>query len=67
MYIDGEIPKKAEQERLQKDRPSQSGNKKRTWEEDIQDKTDVDETNENFLRFCCVRDIQRHVRHTVFQ
>ena len=55
--IDGEIAKKAEKERLQKDRPTtQSGKKKRTWEEDMADETEVDETEEDFLRFYFVRE-----------
>ena len=57
MYIDGEIAKKAEKERLQKDRPTtQSGKKKRTWEDDMQNETDVDDTEEDFLRFYFVRE-----------
>ena len=57
LYIDGEIAKKAEKERLQKDRPTtQSGKKKRTWEEDMADETEVDDTEEDFLRFYFVRE-----------
>ena len=56
LFIDAEIAKKAEKERLQKDRPTQAGKKKRTWEEDMADETEVDETEEDFLRFYFVRE-----------
>lgn len=58
LYIDGEIAKKAEKERLQKDRPTETkgGKKKRTWEEDMADETEVDDTEEDFLRFYFVRE-----------
>ena len=57
LFIDAEIAKKAEKDRLSKGQePTKSGKKKRTWEEDMQAETEVDETEEDFLRFYFVRE-----------
>ena len=57
MFIDGEIAKKEEKERLRGDRQATvSTKKKRTWEDDMADQTEVDETEEDFMRFYFVRE-----------
>ena len=79
LFIDGEIAKKEEKERLRGDRQATvSTKKKRTWEDDMADQTEVDETEEDFMRFYFVRERvimerifgtewRRHLKHPEWQ
>ena len=88
LYIDAEIGKKAEKERLMMKGEKEGGpdggvvsgggKKKKTWEQKMAVETEVDETEEDFLRFYFVRERvimeriyggewRRHLRHYEWQ